>query len=356
MSDRYPTIKAAVVQAAPVFLDRDQSTDKACRLIREAGRNGAKLTAFPEGFIPGHPLWYHFHPATGPTSRDMALRLFKNSVEIPSDTTDALCRAARDAGTCVVMGLCEKRPGTFGTMFNSQLFISAHGEILGKHQKLTPTVGERLVHMGGFGDTLRVFDTDFGKIGGLICGESSNPLALFALIAEGVMVLVISWPNLPGRKMLNRSDRAIMASRGCAFMSKAYVLNCCGTVTDDMRMLLAYTEEDKGFLADQRITGGSSIIAPNGELLAGPLGHEEDILYADLDLERSVEEKLIHDLAGHYNRPDVFCLEVNSKAPSIYNKHDGYRRPEKKTGRPAEREIPEDGAAAETDPPGNFMK
>ena len=347
MSDQYPTIKAAVVQAAPDFLNREKSTQKACRLIREAGRNGARLTAFPEGFIPGHPLWYHFHPATGPTSRDMALRLFKNAVEIPGETTDALCQAAKDAGTYVVMGLCEKRPGTFGTLFNSQLFISARGEILGKHQKLTPTVGERLVHMGGFGDTLCAFETDFGRIAGLICGESSNPLALFSLIAEGMMILVISWPNLPGRKMLNRADRAIMASRGCAFMSKAYVLNCCGTVTDDMRELLAYTEEDKPFLADQRITGGSSIIAPNGELLAGPLGHEEDILYADLDLERSVEEKLIHDLAGHYNRPDVFCLKVNNEAPSIYIKNKWYQQDERKDGRQSDRDIQKDHPADE---------
>ena len=330
MGDHYPTVKVAVVQAAPIFLDREATTDKACRLIREAGQAGAKLIAFPEGFIPGHPLWYHFHPATGPTSRDMALKLFKNSVEIPGPQTDLLCRAAKEAGATVVMGLCEKRAGTFGTMFNSQLFIGSSGEIIGKHQKLTPTVGERLVHMGGFGDTLRAFDTEFGKIAGLICGESSNPLSLFALIAEGTMILIISWPNLPGRKMLNRADRAQMAARSCAFMSKAYILNCVGTVNDAMRAMLAYTEEDKKFLADETLTGGSSIISPNGELFAGPLGHEEGILYADLDLERAVEEKLIHDLAGHYNRPDVFCLKVNSEAPSIYLREEWYGQPDKK--------------------------
>ena len=329
MGDHYPIVKVAVVQAAPIFLDREATTDKACRLIREAGAAGAKLVAFPEGFIPGHPLWYHFHPATGPTSRDMALKLFKNSVEIPGPQTDLLCRAAKDACATVVMGLCEKRAGTFGTMFNSQLFIGSTGEILGKHQKLTPTVGERLVHMGGFGDTLRAFDTEFGKIAGLICGESSNPLSLFTLIAEGTMILVISWPNLPGRKMLNRTDRALMAARSCAFMSKAYILNCVGTVNDAMRAMLAYTEEDKKFLADEKLTGGSSIISPNGEVLAGPLGHEEAILYADLDLERSVEEKLIHDLAGHYNRPDVFCLKVNSEAPSIYLREGWYGQQDK---------------------------
>ena len=328
MGDHYPTVKVAVIQAAPIFLNREATTEKACRLIRQAGQTGAKLIAFPEGFIPGHPLWYHFHPATGPTSREMALRLFKNSVEIPGPQTEALCMAAKEVGAYVVMGLCEKRPGTFGTMFNSQLFIAPTGEIMGKHQKLTTTVGERLVHMGGFGDTLRAFDTEFGKIAGLICGESSNPLSLFTLIAEGTMILIISWPNLPGRKMLNRADRAVMAGRGCAFMSKAYILNSVGAMNDEMKAMLAYTEEDKAFLANDALTGGSSVISPSGELLVGPLGHEEGILYADLDLERSVEEKLIHDLAGHYNRPDVFCLNVNTEAPSLYRRQRWYGQPD----------------------------
>src|SRR5690606_3085086 len=142
MGDVYPTVRVAAVQAAPVFLDREASIEKACRLIREAGEGGAKVIGFPEGFIPGHPLWYHFHPATTSESRRMAAELFKNSVEIPSAATDALCAAARDAGAYVVMGLCEKMPGTFGTMYNSQLFISPQGKIIGKHQKLVPTSGE----------------------------------------------------------------------------------------------------------------------------------------------------------------------------------------------------------------------
>lgn len=124
--------------------------------------------------------------------------------------------------------------------------------------------------------------------------------------------------------MLNRADRAVMAGRGCAFMSKAYILNCVGSMNDEMKAMLAYTEEDKKFLANDKLSGGSSVISPNGELLLGPLGHEEGILYADLDLERSVEEKLIHDLAGHYNRPDVFCLKVNTEVPSLYLREKWY--------------------------------
>ena len=200
--DRLPTVTLAAAQAAPVFLNRERTTEKACALIREAGRQGAYVVVFPEGFIPGHPLWYHFYPATDPKSTELATRLFLNAVEIPGPTTEVLCEAAREAGVYVVMGLCERRPGTFGTLYNTQIFIGPDGRILGKHQKIMPTVGERLVHTGGYGDTLRTFPTNFGRIGGLICGESSNPLAVFALMAEYPHVIAVSWPNrFPKRGM-----------------------------------------------------------------------------------------------------------------------------------------------------------
>ena len=157
MGDNYPTVKVAAVQAASVFLDRDGSTEKACRLIREAGANGARVIAFPEGFIPAHPVWYHHHPATGAIANKLAVELFKNSVEIPGPEIERCARAARDANAYVVIGVCEKMPQTIGTMFNSQLYFGPDGALIRKHQKIMPTVGERLVHMGGFGDTFGAF-------------------------------------------------------------------------------------------------------------------------------------------------------------------------------------------------------
>src|SRR5215213_9141329 len=118
MGDHYGTVKVAAVQAASVFLDREGSTEKACRLIREAGQNGARVIAFPEGFIPAHPVWYHHHPATAAIANRLSVELFKNAVEIPGAETDALCRAAREANAYVVVGVCEKIPHTIGTMFN----------------------------------------------------------------------------------------------------------------------------------------------------------------------------------------------------------------------------------------------
>ena len=317
MGDQYPKIKVAAVQAASVFLNREATVEKACRLIREAGAAGAKVIGFPEGFIPGHPLWFHFFPATGPDSWRMSTELFKNAVEIPSAATDALGEAARDAGAYVVMGLCEKRPGTLGTLFNSQLFIDRNGKILGKHQKLVPTSGEKLVHAGGHGDTLRTFPTEYGRISGLICGENSNPLAILALLAESTAIHVASWPSIGRRQNMVRSDRAAMVGRSFAFMSKAFVINACSPLPPDMQEILAYTPEDRAFLQNPAVAGGSTIIDPTSRIIAGPMGPEEGILYADIDLEDCVRQRMMHDFAGHYNRPDVFTLLINENAPEI---------------------------------------
>ncbi|MEX2496238.1 MAG: nitrilase-related carbon-nitrogen hydrolase, partial [Woeseia sp.] len=175
MGDEYPVVRAAAVQAASVFLDREMSTAKACDLIREAGRNGADIIAFPEGFIPAHPIWFHFHPGTGRLSTDLSVSLFKNAVEVPGLEIAALQEAAAEAGAYVVMGICEKVRNTTGTLFNTQVFLGPDGALLAKRQKLMPTVGERLVHTGGHGDSLAAVNTTFGPISALICGENSNP-------------------------------------------------------------------------------------------------------------------------------------------------------------------------------------
>ena len=321
MGDKYPVVKVAAVQAASVFLDREGSTEKACRLILEAGRNGARVIAFPEGFIPAHPVWYHHHPATSAIANRLATELFKNSVEIPGPDIDALCAAAREVNAYVVMGVCEKLPRTIGTMFNTQVFIGPDGKLLGKHQKLMPTVGERLVHMGGFGDTLGAVQTEFGPISGLICGENSNPLAIFALTAEATRIHVMSWPNhfpASGDPMRNR---VAIDSQAFAQMSKAYVVSACGTVDKDTIRKLDVGPDGEKFLRDPDRCGGSVIVSPASRIIAGPMGAEEGILYAECDIEIGIRMKLRHDFAGHYNRPDIFQLTVNKAVPPIYTVH-----------------------------------
>lgn len=317
MGDRYPTIRAAAVQAASVFLDREASTAKACALIREAGANGAKLVAFPEGFIPAHPIWFHFHPGTSKIATELSVDLFKNAVEIPGPEIEMLQRAAAEAGAYVVVGVCEKTPNTFGTLYNSQVFLGPNGEYLGKHQKLMPTVGERLVHTGGHGDTLGAFQTEFGPASALICGENSNPLAIFALTAQYPLVHVQSWPNhFPtfGDPLRNR---VMIDSQAFAQMSKAWVVASCGTVDDLTVERLQLSPGQEEIIRDPSFCGGSVIVNPMSQVVAGPLGAEEAILYADMDLELGIRMKLRHDFAGHYNRPDVFHLRLNRSAPGL---------------------------------------
>jgi len=321
MGDVYPVVKVAAVQAASVFLDREGSTAKACRLIREAGRNGARVIAFPEGFIPAHPIWYHHHVATGAVANRLSVELFKNAVDIPGPEIDALGAAAHDANAYVVMGVCEKRPGTIGTLFNTQVFFAPDGSLIGKHQKIMPTVGERLVHTGGYGDTFGAFASEFGPMSGLICGENSNPLAIFALTAEGTRIHVMSWPNhfpTSGDPMRNR---VAVDSQAFAQMSKAFVVSACGTVDEGTIAKLDAGPAAEKFLRDPDCCGGSVIVAPNSRIIGGPMGAEEGILYAECDLELGVLTKLRHDFAGHYNRPDIFQLHVNRRAPNLYTVH-----------------------------------
>jgi aliphatic nitrilase len=321
MGDSYGTVKVAAVQAASAFLDREASTQKACRLIGEAGRMGARVIVFPEGFIPAHPVWYHHHAATGAVANKLSVELFKNAVEIPGPEIDALGEAARDANAYVVVGVCEKIPNTLGTLFNSQVYLAPDGNLIRKHQKIMPTVGERLVHAGGYGDTFGAFDSEFGPMSGLICGENSNPLAVFALIAEGTRIHAMSWPNHFPTSGDPLRNRVAIDSQAFAQMSKAFVISACGTVDERMIEMLQAGPTAEKFLRDPNCCGGSLIVDPLSRIIAGPMGAEEGILTADCNLELGIQMKLRHDFAGHYNRPDIFQLHVNRAAPQLYRVH-----------------------------------
>lgn len=308
--------RVAAVQAASDFLSREGSTRKACALIREAGANGAQLIAFPEGFIPGHPGWFHLHPDTHPVSTELSLALFKNAVEVPGAQTAALAAAAQDAGAYVVMGVCERVRGTDGTLFNTQLYFSPEGDLIGKHRKLMPTLGERLVHAPGFGDTFGTFPTSFGRASALICGENQNPLAIFALAAEHTRVHAMSWPPHFNQGVRKMADLVELTSRAFATMAKSFVVSACGVIDETMIAKVDATDADEAFLRNPDSCGGSMVVAPNGTILAGPLpGGQEGIAYADVDLEATVRAKLHQDFAGHYNRADVFQLRVSKHAP-----------------------------------------
>jgi nitrilase len=312
------TAKLAAVQASPVWLDRDATVHKACALIAEAGAAGADLVGFPENFIPGHPSWYYFHPASSEKSTALAVRLFRESVEIPGEAVDSLCRAAAEARINVVIGVTERIHGTTGTLYNTQLFINSSGELTGKHQKLVATATERLVHASGQADAQQVFDSDLGPISALICGENSNPLAAAVVSASYSRVHVASWPNNFSPSSAGMPENSLLASRNIAYSCGTYVISSCTVNSEEMIADLAATEADEVFLRDPAKTGGSCIINPAGQVIAGPLpGDEEGILYTDADFDACIRARFLHDFAGHYNRPDIYQLLVTNTRPEL---------------------------------------
>ena len=322
MGDELKKIKLAAVQAAPVHLNREATVEKACALILEAGRAGAHVIGFPEGFIPAHPSWFTVQPTTGKISLRLSRQLFQNAVVIPSESTHRLGAACREAGITAVVGLCEKRPGTTGTMFNTQLFIGPDGHILGKHQKLMPTVGERIVHTGGWGDTLKAYPAPFGMVSGLICAENANPLAAYAMMCMYPVVHVAAWPSFVS-PALNLSDLIMSVSRGLAYSMGSFVINSTGVLTQEIIDAYEPAPEERVFLEQCKDRGCASIISPTGQILAGPMGGGEGILYAEVDTNDVLIPKLINDFAGHYNRPDVFSVRINDVAPTMLSRGTG---------------------------------
>ncbi|MFI5306578.1 MAG: carbon-nitrogen hydrolase family protein [Polyangiales bacterium] len=292
------TIKAAAAQLAPVFMDRERTVAKACSVIAEAARAGAELVAFPEAFIPGYP---YFALVLPPTKINPFMRtLYAQAVEIPSPATDALCAAAKQAGVYVVMGLHEREGGT---LYNSQLFLGPDGSILGRRRKLVPTSHERLVWGRGDGSDLVLFDTKLGKLGGLICYEHANALFRYALQGRGEQLHVANWPG--GIPSMNRIIDA--AVRHYAFEAGCFVISVTGVLTQ------AALAELPAEVRDELEPGGgcSTIIAPRGDYLAGPMEEGEGLLYADLDFGLIDRIKSIVDTAGHYARPDVVRLVLD---------------------------------------------
>jgi nitrilase len=312
MGDTYPKFKVAAIQAEPVMLDREATVDKACNLIEEAGRNGAKIIALPEGFIPGHTEWFCFYPGGEALAR-FHRTFFKNCVEVPSPATQKLGEAARKADAYVAIGINERVHGTMGSLYNSLLFLDPEGKILGVHRKLVPTNTERLAHAPGDGSTLRVYRTRYGELGGLLCGENTNSLARFALLAQGEKIHTAHWPPFPTK--LNRVglEGIDIRVRYHAYEGKVFVISSSGVFGPDSIKKICLTEESRNLVAGG---GGSScIIDPFGRYIAGPLKDQEGILYADVDMELMIDGKTLHDVVGHYNRFDILSLVYRRRSP-----------------------------------------
>ncbi len=311
-------VNVAVVQAAPVLFDRKASTDKVCAFIAEASSQGARLILFPEAFIPVYPRGLSFGMVVGsrtPEGRQMWGRYWENSVDVPGPVCDRIGEAARIAGAYVAVGVME-RDGDFGggTLYCSLLYFGPDGRLLGKHRKLKPTAAERLVWGEGDGSTLTVVDTEFGRVGGLICWENYMPLARVAMYGKGVSIYLA--PTADARESWQATMRHISLEGRC------FVLGCNQYVEKRMYPKDLPGSEELARQPDVMCRGGSVIYSPLGEVLAGPLWDREGILYAELDPGMVGRAKLDFDAVGHYARPDVFQLTVDErpKLPVRYMK------------------------------------
>ena len=302
-------VRASVIQAAPVAFDREGTLEKLRGLAADAAKDGAKLAAFPEAFVSAYPKGLDFGARIGmrfPEGREDFRRYYESSVEVPGPAVDFLGEVASENKLFLVVGIIE-RDG--GTLYCTVLNFSPDGTYLGKHRKLMPTALERLVWGYGDGSTLPVFDTEIGKLGSVICWENYMPAMRMAMYGKGIQLYCA--PTADDR------DSWIATMRHIAVEGRCFVLSCnqyCkrSDYPDDYAAV-------QGDAPDTVMTrGGSCIINPFGEILAGPDYDGEIILTADLDMDEIARGKYDFDATGHYARPDVFRLLVNEEpAPAV---------------------------------------
>jgi nitrilase len=294
MSERFPKYKAAGVQMAAVWGNREATTDKICGLAEKARNQGAELIVFPEVIIPGSPHWIW----TAPESYDLYVDLYKNSVEIPGPTTEQLCALARKIEAFLIIGVNERHGKV---LYNTMLFIDWKGQILGARRKLMGTYVEKIIWGMGGGESLQVYDTEVGKLGGLICRENFSNLARHALATQGEQVHAGIWLAGSARRgpLFSKCMEASCISH--AVSSQTYVIGVQACAAEDE--IERFKLKGPG--------GWSAIISPEGEFVAGPLPEGEGIAVGEIDLESSIRSYPRRDEIGYHGRPDVFKVLLN---------------------------------------------
>jgi nitrilase len=302
-----------------VLFDKDATIQKACKLIKEISERQAKMVLFPEAYVPAYPRGLSFGMKVGSRTHEGRVaweRYWANSIEVPGPETDALGAAAQDADVYLAIGVIE-RDSQFGggTLYCTLLYFGPNGNLLGKHRKIKPTAAERLIWGEGDGSTLTVIPTAFGTLGGLICWENYMPLARTAMYGKGVEIYLA--PTADSRDTWQATLRHIACEGRC------FVLGCNQFITKSMYPKNLAGIEELSVQPEIMCRGGSTIISPLGDVLAGPLWDEEGVLYADLDLGDVARGKLDFDVVGHYSRPDIFRLTVDEeqKRPVNYFHH-----------------------------------
>ncbi|MGH1488379.1 MAG: carbon-nitrogen hydrolase family protein [Acidimicrobiales bacterium] len=293
--------RVAAVQAAPAYLDRDATIDIVIEQIAKASAEKADLVVFPESFLPGYPDWLWRQIPW--SDADWYGRFQDQAIEIPGPALDRVCEAADAADIWVALGITERTPS--GTLYNAVVYIDDGGQIAGLHRKLVPTGAERLVWANGQGPMLTVVDIGGVKVGSLICWENYMPLARAALYEKGIDVLLApTWDN---------SDEWVSTLRHTAKEGQIFVVGVTAFLRgSDIPPDLPGADEIYGDEDDFLSKGNTTIVAPGGEILAGPLTGEAGTVSATLDLARIAAGRRAFDPTGHYARPDILSLTINT--------------------------------------------
>jgi nitrilase len=302
--------KVAVVQKAPVVLNRGASVARAVELLEQAASQGAEMIVFTEAFIPGYPAWiWRLRPGSDwGTNEALHKRLLEHAVDLESDQLDPLYQAATKHQVTVVCGMHERdHRCSRATLYNTVVVVGPDGALLNRHRKLMPTNPERMVWGAGDASGLRVINTPVGRIGCLICWENYMPLSRYALYAQGIDIYIA--PTYDSGDDWLCSMRHIAREAGCWVINSGNLLHAADIPGDLEERATLYPDADEWVNS-----GDSAIIAPGGQLVAGPLHNEEGILYAEIDIERAAMARRTLDVVGHYSRPDIFTLQVNTTA------------------------------------------
>lgn len=311
------TITVAAAHLAPVYLDAQATVDKACIYIRKAADAGVQLVAFPESFVPGFPIW----PAISAPiyTHDLFKRFVAQSIRVPGPEILKICAAARECGVMVSIGISESTDRSVGCIWNTNLLIGADGSILNHHRKLVPTYYEKLVWANGDGAGLRVVDTPVGRVGALICGENTNPLARYSLMAQGEQLHVSSYPPIWPTHDPAANDRYDLASAiriragAHSFEAKVFNIVAAARLGDEVYDILAPLGEDALRVVRESPAGISMILGPSGTPIAETSKDEDQLLIEQIDLADCVVPKQFHDVVGYYNRFDIFGLSVRRR-------------------------------------------
>lgn len=332
-----PSLKVALAQVSPEFLDLSATIHKACSVIEEAAKNGADIVIFPETYIAAFPFW---SAVIAPIyNHEKFIKLVENSPAINGPEMEAISKAAEKFKIFVSIGLNEKSNYSTGCIWNSNALYDRSGNLINHRRKIAPTFYEKLIWASGDANGLRVTDTEIGKIGMLICGENTNPLARYSLMAEGEQLHISTYPPIwPTRDTrlggdYDLSEAIRIRAAGHSFEAKAFNAVVAGCLTEEMIDYVSNGDNNIEEILRTTPRGISMVVDPTGKKIGGTSGSDEEISYVKIDLNYCIEPKQFHDVVGSYNRFDIFKLHVDrsTQEPATFteNKSKGLNEIEK---------------------------